>query len=161
MCTGWEKISLRASLRSRIWGPDGQKAGHEQAVYTCSPKDQQHPVLQPRGLASTVRELFVPPAPTPSHPIWITASRPGAPNTRRMWSCWSPSKRRSTKMIRRTESFSYEDRLRQLCLFSLEKRGLWGDLTAAFQYLKRAHRQKGNQLSAQYEYGRTRRKSFY
>ena len=38
-------------------------------------------------------------------------------------------------MIRRTESFSYEDRLRQLCLFSLEKRGLWRDLTAAFQYL--------------------------
>jgi len=64
-------------------------------------------------------------------------------------------------MIRRTESFSYEDRLRQLCLFSLEKRGLWGDLTAAFQYLKRAHRQEGNQLSAQYEYGRTRGNSFY
>ena len=58
-------------------------------------------------------------------------------------------------MIRRTESFSYEDRLRQLCLFSLEKRGLWGDLTAAFQYLKRAHRQEGNQLSIQVDRNRT------
>ncbi|GAB0188843.1 hypothetical protein GRJ2_001349600 [Grus japonensis] len=64
--------------------------------------------------------------------------------------------RRAMKMIRGLERLSYDDKLRKLGWFSLEKRRLQGDLIAAFQYPKGDYKKVGEGLFTRAWNDRTR-----
>jgi len=63
-------------------------------------------------------------------------------------------------MIQGMEHLSCEDRLRELGLFSLQKRRLQRDLIAACQYLKGSDRKEGDRLFSRVCGDRTRRNGF-
>jgi len=66
----------------------------------------------------------------------------------------------ATKIIRGLEHPSHEERLRELWLFSLEKRRLCGDLLAAIQYLKATYRKDGENIFSRACCDRTRSNGF-
>ena len=87
----------------------------------CSPEDQQYPGLYQK---SPYLEYL------------------GALSPRKLGLLWFVQGR-VTKMIREPEHLSHIDRLRDLSLFSLEKRRLRGNLIADFDSLKRTYKQDG------------------